>query len=110
MKKVIFEGNEVRAYSGSESPDFPKWLLNKLNGKVLKESEWLHDRISDYEDLTRLVNDGYHYILILEEKPQHRDLISMRHAFKAYEVWFEDTHYNVPYTARAIAFVSRKKH
>lgn len=44
MKKVIFEGNEVRAYSGSESPDFPKWLLNKLYGEVLKETDWLYDR------------------------------------------------------------------
>ena len=107
MKKVIFEGNEVRAYSGSESPDFPKWLLNKLYGEVLKETDWLYDRLSDYQDLKRLTS-GYHYILILEKKPKNGKLISMRHSFKAYEVTFVDTYYGQKYTAHARAFVSRK--
>lgn len=76
MKKIMFEGTEVKAYSGNEMRDFTKWLLNKLNGEVLKELEWLSDRQIDYEDLKRLTAE-YQYILLLDKKPENGNLVSM---------------------------------
>ena len=101
------DGEEYAPVTAHDFVDAAKWLLNKLYGEVLKETDWLYDRLSDYQDLKRLTS-GYHYILILEKKPKNGKLISMRHSFKAYEVTFVDTYYGQKYTAHAIAFVSRK--
>ena len=105
MKKVKFEGREVKAYRGYEAEDFGQWLVNKLHGRIPRE-DWLYQQEIDYERLLNLAG-RYYYTVLLDKKPVNGNLISMGHRFSAYEIVVEEKLRGKEVDTKAIAFVKK---
>ena len=105
-KEIEIQGKKVKFYSGYESADFPKWLLNKIHGNVVKQSEWMSERISDYKLLQKMERD-YYLVGILPEKPEGGKICCSGFSFIGYLLEVEYRDYSSQLKGKAIAIVPR---
>lgn len=105
-KTIKIHDTEVIFHSSYEKEDFAKWLLNKIHGNVVKQSEWMSERRSDYKLLKR-VESNYYLVGLMSEKPKEGKICYSGFSFTGYILDVEYLHYSEQLRGKAVVLVPR---
>jgi hypothetical protein len=110
MKKYIIDGKTIETFTYRAYEDTARWILNKMDGRVVRCNKWDYTRITDYEWLKKILDKvTYSHYVIMSEPPKGSRLFATKFCFKVYEVTAIDPRNTFCPEEKILVFVSRGK-